>query len=281
MDIKFYDLPIRGDEYGSLIAIEGNKDIPFEIKRAYYIFATKMNVWRGFHAHKELEQIAVCVAGSCKFHLDDGYEKAEVLLNSSSRGLYVGKMIWHEMYDFSPDCILLILASLYYDLSDYVRDYEEFKESSTKVALVKFDRIFLDLSWHWLNDPEINQMTMSGIFSRKDQLHFFESLDKRTDYIIFGIRAGVNAGACGLKNIRDGSAELFMYIGEKQLWRKGIGSRALELLENHGIQTGLQRIWLKVSRCNLIAINFYLARGYRIASISSEDERFHLMEKSL
>ncbi len=281
MNIKFYDLPVRGDDYGSLIAIEANKDIPFEIKRAYYIFATKMDVRRGFHAHKELEQIAVCVAGSCRFCLDDGYEKAEVLLNSASRGLYIGKMIWREMCDFTPDCVLLILASLYYDLTDYVRDYQEFKKLSTEVALVNFDRVFLDLSWHWLNDPEINQMTMAGVISRENQLSFFESLDKRTDYKIFGIRAGVNAGVCGLKNIQDGSAELFIYIGEKRLWRRGIGSRALELLENHGIQKGLQRIWLKVSRCNLSAFNFYLARGYRIASVSSEDERFHLMEKSL
>jgi len=281
MNIKFYDFPVHGDDYGSLVAIEANKDIPFEIKRAYYIFATKMNVRRGLHAHKELEQIAVCVAGSCRFHLDDGYEKAEVLLNSSSKGLYIGKMIWREMCDFTPDCVLLILASLHYDLSDYVRDYQEFKKLSTEVALVKFDRFFLDLSWHWLNDPEINQMTMTGAITREDQLRFFESLDKRTDYTIFGIRAGVNAGVCGLKSIREGSAELFIYIGEKRLWRKGIGSRALEMLEQYGIQIGLHKIWLKVSKCNHNAFNFYLARGYRIASVSCEDERFHLMEKSL
>jgi len=281
MDIKFYDFPVRGDDYGSLIAIEANKDIPFEIKRAYYIFATKMDVRRGLHAHKELEQIAVCVSGSCRFYLDDGYEKTEVLLNSSSRGLYIGKMIWREMCDFTPDCVLLILASLHYDLSDYVRNYEEFKKLSTEVTLVNFDRVFLDLSWHWLNDPEINQMTMAGEITREDQLHFFESLDKRTDYKIFGIKTGVNAGVCGLKNIRNDSAELFIYIGEKRLWRKGIGSRALEMLESHGIQTGLQKIWLKVGKCNLSAFHFYLARGYKIASVENEDERFLLMEKHL
>lgn len=127
MDIKFFDLPIRGDEYGSLIAIEGNKDIPFEIKRAYYIFATKMDVRRGFHAHKELEQVAVCVAGSCKFHLDNGKEVTEVLLDSSSKGLYIGKLIWHEMYDFSPNCVLMVLASHFYEEIDYIRDYSIFK----------------------------------------------------------------------------------------------------------------------------------------------------------
>jgi len=126
MEIKFYDLQIRGDDRGSLIVVEGNKDIPFKIKRVYYIFATKMDVRRGFHAHKELEQIAVCVAGSCKFHLDDGRETAEVLLDSPAKGLYIGKMIWREMYDFTPDCVLLVLANDYYFEEDYIRDYQKF-----------------------------------------------------------------------------------------------------------------------------------------------------------
>lgn len=127
MDVKFYDLQIRGDERGSLVVIEGNKDIPFDIKRVYYIFATKMDIRRGFHAHKELEQIAVCVAGSCKFHLDDGHATAEVVLDSPSKGLYVGKMIWREMYDFTPDCVLIVLASAFYDERDYIRSYADFR----------------------------------------------------------------------------------------------------------------------------------------------------------
>ena len=128
MEIKFYDLQIRGDDRGSLVVVEAKKDIPFEIKRVYYIFATKMDVRRGFHAHKELEQIAVCVAGSCKFHLDDGKETVEVLLDSPAKGLYVGKMIWREMYDFTPDCVLMVLASQYYIESDYIRSYKAFEE---------------------------------------------------------------------------------------------------------------------------------------------------------
>lgn len=128
MEIKIYDLQARGDDRGSLVVVEGNKDIPFEIKRVYYIFDTKMDVRRGFHAHKELEQIAVCVAGSCKFHLDDGKDQREVTLNSPSKGLYVGKRVWREMYDFSPDCVLMVLASEHYFESDYIREYEDFKE---------------------------------------------------------------------------------------------------------------------------------------------------------
>ena len=120
------DLDIRGDERGSLIALEENYNTPFAIKRVYYIFGTKEGVRRGFHAHKELKQLAICVSGSCKFHLDDGKEKKEVLLESPDRGLLIEGLIWREMYDFSPDCVLLVLASEYYDESDYIRDYDDF-----------------------------------------------------------------------------------------------------------------------------------------------------------
>ena len=127
MKIKFIDFEIKGDERGSLIAIEELKNIPFEIKRVYYIFNTKHNVRRGFHAHKNLKQVAICVKGSCKFLLDNGKERIdEIVLNKPNKGLLIEEMIWREMYDFSEDCVLLILASEFYDESDYIRDYEEF-----------------------------------------------------------------------------------------------------------------------------------------------------------
>jgi len=127
MKIKFIDFEIKGDERGSLIAIEEFKNIPFEIKRVYYIFNTKHNVRRGFHAHKNLKQVAICVKGSCKFLLDDGKERIdEIVLNKPNKGLLIEEMVWREMYDFSEDCVLLILASEFYDESDYIRDYEEF-----------------------------------------------------------------------------------------------------------------------------------------------------------
>ncbi|MBA4316997.1 MAG: dTDP-6-deoxy-3,4-keto-hexulose isomerase [Flavobacterium sp.] len=127
MEINFYDLQFRGDDRGSIVVVEGNRNIPFEIKRVYYIFDTKMDVRRGFHAHRKLEQIAVCAAGSCKFHLDNGQETTEVFLDSPSKGLYIGKMVWHEMYDFTPDCILVVFASDFYDEADYIRGYKDFK----------------------------------------------------------------------------------------------------------------------------------------------------------
>ncbi len=132
MAIRFFDLQAKGDDRGALAVIEGAQDIPFEIKRVYYIYDTKMNVRRGFHAHKNLEQIAVCVSGKCCFHLDDGVETAEVLLDSPLRGLYVGKMIWREMYDFSPDCVLMVIASEHYSEGDYIRDYGKFKKMVTR-----------------------------------------------------------------------------------------------------------------------------------------------------
>ena len=128
MEIKFINFDVKGDERGKLIAIEQLKGIPFEIKRVYYIFDTKDGVRRGFHAHKELLQVAICVNGSCKFLLDNGKERVEdIVLDSPNKGLFIDKMIWREMYDFSKDCVLLVLASDYYDEGDYIRDYGKFK----------------------------------------------------------------------------------------------------------------------------------------------------------
>jgi len=100
--------------------------VPFEIKRVYYIYDTQAGVARGFHAHKALKQVAVCVSGSCRFLLDDGANKEEVVLNSPTQGLLIEHMVWREMYDFSEDCVLMVLASEHYDEADYIRDYDAF-----------------------------------------------------------------------------------------------------------------------------------------------------------
>ena len=128
--INIINLPVLGDDRGGLVALEGNKSVPFEIKRIYYIFDTREDVARGFHAHKALKQLAVCVAGSCRFVLDNGLEKEDVVLDSPLRGLIIDKMIWHEMHDFSDDCVLIVLADEVYDESDYIRDYEEFLDAA-------------------------------------------------------------------------------------------------------------------------------------------------------
>jgi len=117
-----------GDERGSLIAIEAEKSVPFEVRRVYYIFATKEGVERGFHAHKALNQVAVAVTGSCEMVLDDGECETSVLLDSAQKGVLIGPGVWRVMRNFSSDCVLLLLADQHYDEADYIRDYEEFKK---------------------------------------------------------------------------------------------------------------------------------------------------------
>ncbi|WP_272656635.1 MULTISPECIES: FdtA/QdtA family cupin domain-containing protein [unclassified Providencia] len=121
-----------GDERGSLVSLEQNKNIPFDVKRVYYIFGTKEGVSRGFHAHKELRQLAVCVRGSCRFIMDDGRNKEELILDTPHKGLLIEPMQWHEMHNFSEDCIIIVLASDYYAESDYIRDYHIFLEECKK-----------------------------------------------------------------------------------------------------------------------------------------------------
>ncbi|MDP4611878.1 MAG: FdtA/QdtA family cupin domain-containing protein [Opitutales bacterium] len=117
-----------GDERGSLIAIEAEKSVPFPVRRVYYIFGTKDGVERGFHAHKALNQVAVAVTGSCEMILDNGESRNVVLLDSAEKGVLIGPGIWHEMRQFSSDCVLLVLADQHYDEADYIRNYDEFKK---------------------------------------------------------------------------------------------------------------------------------------------------------
>ncbi len=129
MQIVKYAFQQHGDERGHLIALEAYKDIPFEIKRVYYMYDTVEGVRRGYHSHRSLEQILICINGSCKVLLDNGYEKKIISLEKRYEGLYVPKNMWREMYDFSPDAILMVLASDYYKEEDYIRDYDAFLQS--------------------------------------------------------------------------------------------------------------------------------------------------------
>ena len=125
---NWIDFPPLGDQRGSLVALEGCKTVPFNIKRVYYIFGTKRGVARGFHAHEQLQQVAVCVTGKCRMVLDNGNVREEAWLNSPTKGVFIKELVWREMHDFSDDCVLLVLASEHYDESDYVRDYQAFLE---------------------------------------------------------------------------------------------------------------------------------------------------------
>lgn len=124
--VNFIQFPALGDERGQLYVMEEKRNIPFDIKRAYYLVGTLEGVSRGFHAHKELQQIAVCVSGKCKMLLDDGKQRCQVLLDEPNKAIRIDKMVWHEMHDFTSDCVLLVLANDYYDESDYIRSYEDF-----------------------------------------------------------------------------------------------------------------------------------------------------------
>lgn len=124
--IKWVDFPALGDERGSLVALEAEKTVPFKIKRVYYICGTQIEASRGFHAHHNLQQVAICVTGKCRMVLDDGEQRQEAWLDSPTKGLIVGDLVWREMHNFSHDCVLLVLASEHYDENDYIRDYDEF-----------------------------------------------------------------------------------------------------------------------------------------------------------
>ena len=128
MQVIKYVFQPHGDERGQLVALEEFKDIPFRVKRVYYMYDTAKGVTRGYHAHKCLQQILICIHGSCKIRLDNGSEKKVVPLEKPYEGLYVSNNMWREMFDFSPDAVLMVLASEFYDESDYIRDYDEFLE---------------------------------------------------------------------------------------------------------------------------------------------------------
>lgn len=117
---------------GHLTPIESNEDIPFEIKRVYYMTRVPENTIRGFHSHKNLEQVLICLNGTVEIVISTPYEKEVVLLNDPSKGLYIGPMVWREMQNFSPGSVLLVLASEHYDEADYYRNYDEYIREAKK-----------------------------------------------------------------------------------------------------------------------------------------------------
>ena len=121
------NFPQRGDERGWLVVAEGNKDVPFDIKRIFYIYGSEANVVRGQHANRKSESVLVNIAGSCRVKTRNGMGDDRVFeLNRPNMGLYIPRMVWKDMYDFSPDSILLCIASEPYDPNEYVRSYEAF-----------------------------------------------------------------------------------------------------------------------------------------------------------
>lgn len=127
-DCKILDLPVISDPRGKLTFVEAGRHIPFEIRRVYYLYDVPGGAERGGHAHKQLNQLIIALAGSFDIHLDDGYAKKTVHMNRSHFGLYVCPMIWREIDNFSSGAVCMVLASEFYDEADYYRDYNEFVE---------------------------------------------------------------------------------------------------------------------------------------------------------
>lgn len=113
------------------LELSGNTELyhSISVPRVYYIYETQTGIERGFHAHKKLQQLCICVSGACDFVLDNGRSRETLRLDSPEKGLLLGNNIWREMKNFSSDCVLLVLASEHYDEADYIRDYQEFQKT--------------------------------------------------------------------------------------------------------------------------------------------------------
>lgn len=135
-DVKIINLPKISDRRGNLTFIEGNRHVPFEIKRVYYLYDVPSGESRGGgHAHKRLHQFIIAVSGSFDVILDDGFERMRYHLNRPYYGLYIPPMIWRELDNFSSGAVCLVLASEFYDEDDYIRDYESFKKMAREKRL--------------------------------------------------------------------------------------------------------------------------------------------------
>ena len=128
--LNFADL---GDERGKLVVVEGEQHIPFAIQRVFYIYGSDSEVVRGQHANRLSEFVLINVGGTSKVRIDNGHSEAIIELNKPMMGLYIPTMVWKDMYDFSEDSILLVLASTHYDGSEYIRDYEEYKKEMGEI----------------------------------------------------------------------------------------------------------------------------------------------------
>ena len=125
-DVNVLQFKQNGDQRGHLVVVEGNKDIPFSIARIFYIYGSDREVVRGCHANRRSEFVLINVSGTSKVKVMDGKTKKVIVLDKPHMGVYLPKMVWKEMYDFSEDSVLLCIASEVYDPSEYIRDYAEY-----------------------------------------------------------------------------------------------------------------------------------------------------------
>lgn len=125
---KLIELPVISDPRGDLTFVEGQRHVPFDIARVYYLYNVPVDSERGGHAHKALEQVVFALSGSFRITVDDGNTKQQFWLRDPRRGLYISRMIWREMDAFSQGAVCMVLASMPYDEEDYIREYSDFKQ---------------------------------------------------------------------------------------------------------------------------------------------------------
>ncbi len=283
MNVRYFPLDkIGNSSLGFITVAENSKNIPFEIKRAYWTYYTPQDVMRGGHAHKKLEQIIFAVSGIIEFSTEDQKgNRAVFVLDNPSKGLYIPRLIWRDI-KFSHNAVLLCLASELYDENDYFRTYEDFKlyEEEHVLMLTDYNEEVLEKSWKWLNDPEIKKLTNSPDFTREDQKKWFKSLRDNSNYCIKGISYNNKTiGVAGLKKINkdNNDAEYFGYIGEKQFWGKGLSRHILsEIVSVAKKEFKLNSLYLNVIPKNTRAIRAYENFGFRIDRIEENNIRMTL-----
>lgn len=134
-EVRMLSFEEKGDDRGRMVIVEGLKDIPFEIKRIFYIYGSDADVVRGQHANRKSEFVLINVAGKSKVKVLDGLGNESIFcLNRPHTGIYLPNMVWKDMYDFSEDSVLLVLSSEYYDAQEYIRDYKEFEKEMQCIA---------------------------------------------------------------------------------------------------------------------------------------------------
>lgn len=124
--VRLIDLPQIHDPRGDLTFVEGNRHVPFEIKRVYYLYNVPVDAQRGGHAHRQLQQVIFALSGSFRLKIDDGIRKSEYWMRDPRKGLYVSQMVWREMDSFSQGAVCMVLASQPYSEDDYFRNYDDF-----------------------------------------------------------------------------------------------------------------------------------------------------------